>query len=251
MTSAEQDWPRVQALVRQVWGFESLRPAQEKIIRYLLAGEDVIAILPTGGGKSLCFQIPALLRQGLTLVVSPLLALMENQVQQLHHHGLPAALLHHELSRSQRNSTLQSLARQELRLLYLSPETLLSQPVWEVLCQPTLKINGLMIDEAHCLVQWGDSFRPTYRRLGTVRKSLLSNRKKNTQISIAAFTATANPKTQGILEEVLELNNPQKFLISPYRNNLNLRVNIAWSARCRRHQLRDFIRDKNQQSGLV
>jgi ATP-dependent DNA helicase RecQ len=251
MTSAEQDWPRVQALVRQVWGFESLRPAQEKIIRYLLAGEDVIAILPTGGGKSLCFQIPALLRQGLTLVVSPLLALMENQVQQLHHHGLPAALLHHELSRSQRNSTLQSLARQELRLLYLSPETLLSQPVWEVLCQPTLKINGLMIDEAHCLVQWGDSFRPSYRRLGAVRSALLRGKKKTDRFAIAAFTATADPVTQKILSEVLALEQPQTVCLSPYRSNLSLTVKIAWSPRCRYHLLLGWLRQRFGQSSLI
>lgn len=251
MTSADKDWQRVQDLVQQIWGFQSLRPAQAQIIHHLLAKEDVIAILPTGGGKSLCFQIPALLSQGLTLVVSPLLALMENQVQQLTQRGLPAALLHNELPRSQRRSTLQALARQEFRLLYLSPETLLSQPVWDMLCQPALKINGLMIDEAHCLVQWGDSFRPSYRRLGAVRSALLREKGAAERFAIAAFTATADPLTQQILGEVLGLEQPQSVCLSPYRSNLSLSVKIAWSPRCRDDLLLGWLQRHPGQSGLI
>ena len=119
--------------------------------------------MPTGGGKSICFQLPALLQTGLTLVVSPLVALMENQVQELHQRQLSATLLHSELSTKQRRETLRALERQQLRLLYLSPETLLSPPVWERLCQPQLVINGLILDEAHCLVQWASSSLPQTR----------------------------------------------------------------------------------------
>ena len=251
MSASSQDWELIKKTFQTLWGYEDFRPPQGEVIQTLLNQKDALIVMPTGSGKSICFQLPALLQNGLTLVISPLTALMENQLQELQAKNLPAALLHHQIPKEQRQQTLRAISQQTLRILYLSPETLFSPPLWEKLSKPEIKINGLILDEAHCLVSWGDSFRPTYRRLGTVRKSLLSNREKNTQISIAAFTATANPKTQGILEEVLELNNPQKFLISPYRNNLNLRVNIAWSARCRRHQLRDFIRDKNQQSGLV
>lgn len=251
MTSGEKDWQQVKDLVRQIWGFESLHPAQAQVIEHLLAKEDAIAVLPTGGGKSLCFQIPALLADGLTLIISPLLALMENQVQQLTQRGLPAAALHHELTRSQRQSTLQALARQELRLLYLSPETLLSQSVWEILCQPTLKINGLMIDEAHCLVQWGDSFRPSYRRLGSVRSALLREKPNSAQFAIAAFTATADPPTQQLLSEALGLAQPRSVCLSPYRPNLDLSVKIAWSPRCRYHLLLGWLQKHRGQSGLI
>ncbi len=161
-----ESWNHVRAAFQKIWGYEDFRPPQGEIISSLLAQRDALVIMPTGGGKSICFQLPALLQTGLTLVVSPLVALMENQVQELRNRNLPAALLHSELSSHQRWQTLQLLERQQLRLLYLSPETLLNKSVWERLCQPQLKINGLILDEAHCLVQWGETFRPAYRRLG-------------------------------------------------------------------------------------
>jgi ATP-dependent DNA helicase RecQ len=134
-------------------------------------------------------------------VVSPLVALMENQVQELRDRNLPAALLHSELPTHHRRQTLQALERQQLRLLYLSPETLLSAPVWQRLCQPKLKINGLILDEAHCLVQWGETFRPAYRRLGAVRPALLKFKPVGTRIAIAAFTATADPKPKRLFSK--------------------------------------------------
>ena len=143
------------------------------------------------------------------------------------------------------------MERQQLRLLYLSPETLLSAPVWERLCQPQLKINGLILDEAHCLVQWGDTFRPAYRRLGAVRSDLLKFKPAGTKISIAAFTATADPSAQQTIRNVLQLQQPQIFLISPYRQNLNLKVQTVWTPRGRRQQLLKFIQARAKQAGLV
>ena len=171
-----KSWQEVRAAFQKIWGYEDFRPPQGEIISSLLAQKDALIIMPTGGGKSICFQLPALLQTGLTLVVSPLVAIMENQVQELRESNQKAALLHSELSSSQRRATLQALELQQLRLLYLSPETLLSAPVWERLCQPQLQINGLILDEAHCLVQWGDTFRPAYRRLGAVRQALLKSK---------------------------------------------------------------------------
>ncbi|MBE9128153.1 MULTISPECIES: RecQ family ATP-dependent DNA helicase [unclassified Coleofasciculus] len=244
-------WNDVRVAFQKIWGYDNFRPPQGEIVRSLLEKRDALIVLPTGGGKSICFQLPALLQTGLTLVISPLVALMENQVQELRERNLPAALLHSELPAQQRLKTLAALERQQLRLLYLSPETLLSAPVWERLCLPQIEINGLILDEAHCLVQWGDTFRPAYRRLGVVRPSLLKGKPKGTKIAIAAFTATADPSAQQTIRSVLQLQQPKVFLISPYRDNLNLKVQTVWTPRGRRQQMLKFIQAKSEQIGLV
>lgn len=246
-----KSWDEVRAAFKKIWGYEDFRPPQGEIIRSLLAQKDALIIMPTGGGKSICFQLPALLQTGLTLVISPLVALMENQVEELRQKQQKAALLHSELPSFQRRATLQALEKQQLRLLYLSPETLLSAPVWERLCQPQLQINGLILDEAHCLVQWGDTFRPSYRRLGAVRSALLKSKPPGTKISIAAFTATADPLAQKIISTVLQLQKPEAFLLNPYRDNLHLSVRIAWTPRGRKQQLLKFIQNRPNQAGLI
>lgn len=244
-------WNQVRAKFKNIWGYDDFRAPQGEIIRSLLAQQDALVVMPTGGGKSICFQLPALLQTGLTIVVSPLVALMENQVKELRERSLPAALLHSELPTHQRRQTLQLLERQQLRLLYLSPETLLSAPVWERLSQPQLKINGLILDEAHCLVQWGETFRPAYRRLGAVRPALLKSKPSGTKIAIAAFTATADPTAQKTIQQVLQLQQPALFKQNPYRQNLHLKVQIVWTLRGRRQQLLKFIEAKPRQAGLV
>jgi ATP-dependent DNA helicase RecQ len=251
MNPEETSWSDVRAAFQKIWGYEDFRPPQGEIIRSLLSGKDALVVMPTGGGKSICFQLPALLQNGLTLVVSPLVALMENQVQELRQLRLPAALLHSELPTRERKQTLAKLEQQTLRLLYLSPETLLSAPVWERLSQPQIKINGLILDEAHCLVQWGDTFRPAYRRLGMVRSALLKSKPAGTKIAIAAFTATADPTAQTTIREVLQLRQPEVFRLNPYRQNLRLKVQRVCTKRSRRQQLLKFIQDRPQQAGLV
>ena len=247
----ENHLDRVKDKFRQVWGYEDFRYPQGEIIQTLLAGKDALIILPTGGGKSICFQLPALLRTGLTIVVSPLVALMENQVNQLQNLGLSGALLHSELSRQERKRTLNAIAQQQLSLLYLSPETLLSLPVWEIIARPQVKITGIILDEVHCLTQWGTTFRPAYRRLGAVRRSLLQHKPPETKIAIAAFTATADPQAQKEISQVLELKQPETFLISPYRNNLSLNVKTVWTPRGRKQQMLRSIQAKPNQSGLI
>ncbi|BAB76541.1 RecQ family ATP-dependent DNA helicase [Anabaena sp. FACHB-709] len=244
-------WEEVRTTFKEIWGYEDFRPPQGEIVSSLLAQKDAIIIMPTGGGKSICFQLPALLQTGLTLVVSPLVALMENQVQELIQRQQKAALLHSELSTFQRRTTLQALEKQQLRLLYLSPETLLSPPVWERLCQPQLQINGLILDEAHCLVQWGETFRPAYRRLGAVRPALLKHKPPGTKISIAAFTATADPSAQQTIQTVLQLQQPDIFRLNPYRPNLHPTVRIAWTPKGRKQHLIKFIQHRPQQAGLI
>ncbi|MCC3446795.1 MAG: ATP-dependent DNA helicase RecQ [Microcoleus sp. PH2017_40_RAT_O_B] len=242
---------QARAAFKQIWGYDDFRPPQGEIVSSLLAGKDTMIIMPTGGGKSICFQLPALLQTGLTLVISPLVALMENQVQELRDRNLPAALLHSQLPTQQRQQTMQSLQQNKLRLLYLSPETLLSKPVWAIISQPHIPINGLILDEAHCLVQWGDTFRPAYRRLGTVRSALLKSKPEGTKIAIAAFTATANPQAQQTINKVLQLHKPEAFLLSPYRSNLHLQVQTVWTPRGRRQQLLNFIKARPKEAGLV
>ncbi len=246
----QNQWQRICAELQRIWGYAAFRPPQGEIVRALLAKQDALVVMPTGGGKSICFQLPALLETGLTLVVSPLVALMENQVHELQKRHLPAALLHSELPTHQRRKILGSLERQQLRLLYLSPETLLSSPVWQRLSQPDLAINGLILDEAHCLVQWGDTFRPAYRRLGAVRSALLQTKPTGAKMALAAFTATADPQAQQIICNVLALHQPQVFLNSPYRPNLHLSVQTVWTPRGRRQQLRQFIQQAGG-AGLV
>jgi ATP-dependent DNA helicase RecQ len=244
-------WDTVLAAFKRIWGYENFRSPQGEIVQCLLAQQDALIIMPTGGGKSICFQLPALLQSGLTLVVSPLVALMENQVEELLQRQLPAALLHSEMPRTDYKRTLWTLERHQLRLLYLSPETLLSAAVWERLCQPTLKINGLILDEAHCLVQWGDTFRPAYYRLGAVRSALLKSKPAGSRMAIAAFTATADPQAQQTIQQILKLEHPQIFRLNPYRANLYLGVQTVWTPQQRRQALLKFIQSKSGQAGLV
>lgn len=241
----------IRTALKQIWGYDDFRPPQGEIVKSLLSQKDTLIIMPTGGGKSICFQLPALLKTGLTLVVSPLVALMENQVEELKQRNQKAALLHSELPTYQRRATLQALEKQQLRLLYLSPETLFSSPVWERLSHPQLQINGLILDEAHCLVQWGDTFRPAYRRLGAVRPALLKSKPPGTKISIAAFTATADPAAQKIIAEVLQLHQPDIYKLNPYRANLHPSVKIAWTPKGRKQQLLKFIQKYQNQAGLI
>ena len=242
---------RAKEKFRQVWGYEEFRSPQGEIIDVLLRGKDALIVLPTGGGKSICFQLPAILQDGLTIVVSPLVALMENQVNRLKQLDLSGALLHSELPRRDCQKTLELIRQQKLNLLYLSPETLLSIPVWEIISQPRLKITGIILDEVHCLVYWGTTFRPAYRRLGAVRRSLLKSKPPGTKIAIAAFTATADPLAQQEIVKTLELNQPETFLISPYRTNLNLNVKTIWTPKARKKATLKLIEARKKQSGLV
>ncbi|HZG38759.1 MAG TPA: ATP-dependent DNA helicase RecQ [Nodosilinea sp.] len=251
MAEPSRAWGDVLQAFQRIWGYSDFRPPQDAIVQALLDHRDILVVLPTGGGKSVCFQLPALLQSGLTLVVSPLVALMENQVQELREKNLPAATLHSQVPPPQRRNILQALERQELRLLYLSPETLLSPPVWERLCQPRLQLNGLILDEAHCLVQWGETFRPAYRRLGVVRKVLLDCRPTGSTLPIAAFTATADPAAQAVLREVLQLQSPQVVRLNPHRPNLNLRVKAVVSEGQRKGWLKRYLQQHPNQAGLV
>lgn len=240
----------IQVALKRFFGYDEFRSPQRAIVESLLQQQDALIILPTGGGKSICFQLPALMQPKLTLVVSPLVALMENQVQELRQQKLPAAMIHSQLPKQQYHQVLWLLANQRLRLLYLSPETLLNPKVWQVLSQPTMQIHALVVDEAHCLAQWGETFRPAYYRLGAVRRSLVATT-ASTKIAIAAFTATADPAAQQTMQQVLQLEQPQRFQFNPYRANLHLAVQTIWTPHQRRQRLLTWVGQQGTAAGLV
>src|SRR6266498_5008856 len=174
-------------LLKQSFGFDSFRPLQEEIIRDALAGRDAFALLPTGGGKSLCFQLPALVRPGLTVVVSPLIALMKDQVDALTASGIPATFLNSSLAAGQSRPRLRGLHNGEFRLLYVAPERLMLSGFLDDLKQ--WKVNCFAIDEAHCISEWGHDFRPEYRQLSQLRDLF-------PHVPMMALTATATERVR-------------------------------------------------------
>src|ERR1700761_3208586 len=168
--------------LRTTFGFEGFRPGQDEIVAAILDSRDVLAVMPTGSGKSLCYQLPALLRDGLTVVVSPLIALMRNQVAQLRGYGVAAAALNSANHYQENQLIHERIPRGELRLPYVAPERLTRPDLLELLRRT--KVSLVAVDEAHCISQWGHDFRPEYLTLGALREQLGG-------VQIVAFTATA------------------------------------------------------------
>ena len=233
--------------LQKVWGYQSFRYPQAEIINSLLAKQDTLVLMPTGGGKSLCFQLPALQQKGLSIVVSPLVALMENQVRQLKQKGIFSEFLHSQQSKRDRQRVLTRLAT--VKLLYIAPETLLSASIGQRLIEPDITVSSLIIDEAHCITQWGTTFRPSYTRLGMVKSYL--EKSQNTKITLAAFTATADLKTQKAIINKLQLKQPRIFRLSPYRSNLTINVQTVWTLRGRKQAALRFIQQQDKKAGLV
>jgi ATP-dependent DNA helicase RecQ len=206
--------------LKQYFGFERFRPGQQEIMRDVLARRDVLALMPTGGGKSLCFQLPALLQPGVTLVVSPLIALMQDQVRQLENNGIAAAFINSSLDAAQIHRRTEALVRGEYKLLYLAPERLLLP---EFLEGPLRRlaagagINAFVIDEAHCVSEWGHDFRTEYRQLARLRS-------RHPQVPMLAFTATATNRVRKDIIAQLALKEPAVHVASFNRPNLFYRV---------------------------
>jgi len=226
-------------LLKQYFGFTTFRPLQEEIIRDSLAGKDVFALLPTGGGKSLCFQLPALTRDGLTVVVSPLIALMKDQVDALQASGIPATFLNSSLAADESRKRLRGLHNGEYRLLYAAPERLMLSSFLEDLQRWNVRL--IAVDEAHCISEWGHDFRPEYRQIADLRKLF-------PLVPFMALTATATGRVREDIVTHLRLREPNCYVASFNRPNLTYRVipkNKSYD------QLLHFLRARPKESGIV
>lgn len=201
--------------LRRHFGWQGFRPGQRPVIEALLAGQDCLAVLPTGGGKSLCYQLPALVRGGLVLVISPLVVLMQDQVSQLQRLGIPAACLHRGLSPQDCRSLHQRLRQHQLRLLYLAPERLQAEATRQLLDEllDASQLVAVAVDEAHCISAWGHDFRPDYRRLGQLRQLCPG-------VPLVALSATAAPQVRADIIRLLQLRRPLVQVSSARRSNL-------------------------------
>jgi ATP-dependent DNA helicase RecQ len=202
--------------LKRIFGFDQFRTGQEAVVRDTLSGRDVLALMPTGGGKSLCFQLPALLQAGVTLVISPLIALMQDQVRLLRDNDIAASFINSSLPAEEISRRTAALARGEFKLLYLAPERLLMQefldgPLRRLIGSPG--INAFVIDEAHCVSEWGHDFRPEYRQLSVLRR-------RYPHVPLLAFTATATPRVRADILAQLALRNPALHISSFNRPNL-------------------------------
>lgn len=209
------DFEKLNYYLKKYWGYDAFRPNQRDIMHAMLAGEDCLAVLPTGGGKSLCFQIPALVKGGTCLVISPLIALMRDQVDQLKKRGIPAAALTSGLFREEVETILENFVNGVYKLLYISPERLKSTGFTEYL--ENAKLSFLAVDEAHCISQWGYDFRPAYLEIGKIRDLF-------PELPIMALTASATPKVQKDIQEKLGLRSKNIFQASFVRSNLSFSV---------------------------
>jgi len=231
--------PELLSTLATTFGYNQFRPLQREIIEASLAGRDVFALLPTGGGKSLCFQLPALVRPGLTVVVSPLIALMKDQVDQLQASGVAATFLNSTLTAAEARSRLAGLHRNEWRLLYVAPERLMLDNWQENL--RTWNVTCIAIDEAHCVSEWGHDFRPEYRQVSKLRDLL-------PDVPFMALTATATERVRADIINHLRLRSPEVFVASFNRPNLTYRVTPKDQPL---KQLVDFLKKREHESGIV
>ena len=233
------DLPQATALLRDIFGFDAFRPGQEEIVDAVTAGQNVLAIMPTGGGKSLCFQLPALRRDGITVVISPLIALMRDQVRALQEAGVTAGALTSGNTDEETEAVWEAIEAGRLKLLYMAPERLASGAALGMLRR--IGVSLIAVDEAHCVSQWGHDFRPDYLRIGELRRAL--------GVPLAAFTATADQETQEeIVQKLFDGEAPRAFLRGFDRPNIHLAFGAKDGPR---RQILEFAAARKGQSGIV
>ncbi len=233
-------WNNALAVLRKSYGYKTFRPAQEKIIQSLLAGHDTVAIMPTGAGKSICFQIPAMLLPGITIVISPLISLMKDQVDALTAQGMPATFINSSLSAREASERLNAIANGRYKLVYAAPERLDTNYFQSLLTH--IEISMVAIDEAHCLSQWGHDFRPSYRQIAP----FIANLPQKPLIS--AFTATATPAVRDDIIALLQLQQPDIHISGFDRPNLYFGV---LRGEDKKKFIVDYIQEHPQDSGII
>ncbi len=226
-------------ILKDVFGYDSFRLQQEAVIEHVLNKKDALVIMPTGGGKSICYQIPALIFDGITVVISPLISLMKDQVEQLREYGVPAVYLNSSLTPQAYDFNVRKIREGKARMVYLAPETLMMDKTRELL--RSLKVDCFTIDEAHCISEWGHDFRPEYRQMAEVRKDF-------PDAVCMALTATATPRVQEDIKNILEFKDSEAFISSFDRKNLFLKV---VDKKDPENQLLDFLYTRKKQSGIV
>lgn len=228
-------------LLKSVYGYDSFRPLQEEIIEHVMSGHDALVLMPTGGGKSICYQIPALMLEGVTIVVSPLISLMKDQVDALKANGIAADAMNSS-QEIRINDRIKKLCKTgEIKLLYVSPERLIAELGW---LKEHVKVALIAIDEAHCVSQWGHDFRIEYTQLGIMKDHFPST-------PILALTATADKVTKTDILEQLRLNKPRIFTGSFDRPNLSLDVRKGYGKQDRLRTIMDVIRQHQNESGII
>jgi len=238
MTLIDSDSPK-HRILKDVFGFDGFRPGQEAVMDAVLDGEDVLAVMPTGAGKSLCFQVPSLALGGLTIVISPLVALMQDQVTALKLAGVAADSINSAATRAENVNVWQRAASGETRLLYMAPERLMTERMLDALSR--LPVTLFAVDEAHCISQWGPAFRPEYEMLSQLKARFSG-------VPIAAFTATADEVTRQDIAEQLFSGDGRIFVSGFDRPNIHLGVEIKdqW-----KRQLLDFLKDREGECGII
>lgn len=229
-----------QDLLKKYFGYENFRPGQQKLINHILEGQDCLGIMPTGAGKSICYQIPAMILSGVTIVISPLISLMKDQVDNLNEIGIPATYINSTLTNSEYCQTVENILYNVYKIIYVAPERLNSDTFINLLNK--LDISMITIDEAHCVSQWGHDFRPSYREIANV----ILNLKKRPIVS--AFTATATQIVKDDIINLLHLSNPFTLTTGFDRENLNFSVEIPES---KKDFLINFLKDNPKDSGII
>ena len=227
------------SILKRIFGYDSFRPLQQDIIETVLEKKDCLVVMPTGGGKSICYQIPALIFEGLTVVVSPLISLMQDQVDQMNQLGVAAVLLNSAISRERYETGIHLIRGNRVRLLYVAPETLMKNDTIALLS--SVRVDCIAIDEAHCISEWGHDFRPEYRRIAGIRR-------KFSDAVCMALTATATEQVRGDIRKNLDLSGSSEFIASFNRNNLFYRV-IPKSNPLQ--QTVDFLEKHKDESGII
>ena len=231
----------MQQTLKTFFGYDSFRPLQEEIIRHILGGNDALVLMPTGGGKSICYQLPALLREGTAVVVSPLISLMKDQVEALCANGISAGALNSSNDETENAALRRACMEGKLKLLYISPEKLLAEANYLL---RDMHVSLFAIDEAHCISQWGHDFRPEYAQMGILHQQF-------PQVPIIALTATADKITREDIIKQLHLNHPRIFISSFDRPNLSLTVKRGYQQKEKSKAIIDFIARHPGESGII